>query len=79
MPVYARSAAYWIITALMVLAGGAVSWLYFGDRAEALLAVHVGLSTPLILQKLTTSVAEPAGSRAMLAPTAGSLRDFFTW
>jgi hypothetical protein len=54
---------YWAITAMMILAGGFIAWVYFGDRSEGVIALHVGLSTPLILQKLVTSVPEPKGSQ----------------
>lgn len=74
-PRYARSPFYWIVTALMMLAGGGVSWLYFGDQAEAMIALHVGISTPLILQKLSSTMATP-GARSGDETT---LTDFFSW
>lgn len=74
-PTYARSPFYWIITVLMVLAGGAVSVFYFGDQAEAMLTLHVGISTPLILQKLATTTASPGARSA----DRTSLMDFLTW
>lgn len=77
-PVYARSAKYWTITVLMSLVGGATAWLYFGQRSEAILAVQVGLSTPLILQKLATSIPEPSGARGIASQTV-SVRSFFKW
>lgn len=48
-PDYAKSPKYWITTALMALTGGGLALLYFGAKAEGLVAVHVGLSAPLIL------------------------------
>ena len=39
---------YWIVTVVMALAGGGLAGLYFGDKADAVVALHVGLSTPLI-------------------------------
>ena len=74
-PKYARSAKYWIITAAMALAGGLLALVYFGDEAQAILPLHIGLSTPLILQKLTTTMAEP-GERA---GEETSILSFFTW
>jgi hypothetical protein len=78
LPRYAASVFYWAITAVMLLCGGLVTWLYFGERAEGLVALHVGLSTPLILQKLASSMPEPAGARSYLTERA-SVKDFFRW
>jgi hypothetical protein len=55
--VYKRSPFYWITSIGMAVAGGLLAMLYFGDQAEGILAFHVGLSAPLILQKLVTTVA----------------------
>lgn len=63
-PAYSRSVGYWVLIALMALAGGGLALLYFGARAEALVALHVGLSAPLILQKLATTAFEPKGARS---------------
>jgi hypothetical protein len=79
LPAYARSIFYWGITIAMVLAGGLIAWIYFGDRGEAIVAVHVGLSTPLILQKLVTSVPEVKGSKNVVVTPAPTVRRFFTW
>jgi hypothetical protein len=75
LPAYAGSPIYWIITAGMIALGGLVAVLYFGARAEALLAFHVGASTPLILQKLTTTIAKQPGAKGG-SPT---VLDFFHW
>lgn len=74
-PNYAKSPFYWCVTILMALAGGAVAVFYFGDQAEAMVALHVGIATPLILQKLATTMASPG------ARSANGMRlvDFFTW
>lgn len=74
-PKYARSFFYWAVTLLMVLAGGTVAVFYFGDGAEAIVAFHVGLSTPLIGQKLGTTMAQPGARSA----DARGLNDFFSW
>jgi predicted cobalt transporter CbtA len=66
---------YWIVTVVMALAGGGLAWLYFGDNADAVVALHVGLSTPLILQKLTTTVAQTPGGKG----GGPSLLKFFEW
>lgn len=74
-PKYARSPFYWIVSVLMALAGGGLALLYFGGRAEGIVALHVGLSAPLILQKLTTTVARTPGAKG-LGP---DLISFFRW
>jgi hypothetical protein len=55
---YSKNPFYWGITAAMILAGGLIAWIYFGARAEAIIAVHIGVSTPLIPQKLVTSAPD---------------------
>lgn len=75
LPKYARSAVYWIVSALMALAGGMLAWLYFGSRGDGIVTLHVGLSAPLILQKLTTTLAEtPGGKSGDLPAWIGFLR-----
>jgi hypothetical protein len=74
-PQYARSPLYWFITLAMACAGGGLAVLYFGGRADGILAVHVGLSTPLLIQKLTTTVVQQPGAKS-LTPSPIS---FFSW
>lgn len=62
-PAYAGKVGYWILSGVMAIVGGVLAVLYFGNRADAIVAVHVGLSAPIILQKLATAVAEPAGAK----------------
>lgn len=73
LPDFAKRPLYWIVSALMAIAGGGLAVLYFGARAEGIVALHVGLSTPLILQKLATTMATPGakGGRGLIA--------FFNW
>ena len=78
-PAYARSPFYWVITVAMVAAGGLVAWLYFGARGEGIVVAHVGVSTPLLLQKLATSIPARSGSKSMLAAPQPSVRRFFRW
>ncbi|MCK1728919.1 hypothetical protein [Bradyrhizobium sp. 142] len=75
LPDYAKSAQYWIASVVMALVGGGLAVLYFGSKAEGIVALHVGLSAPLILQKLTTTIAEPAGAKGVRR----DLIDFFKW
>jgi hypothetical protein len=77
-PKYASSPKYWILTISMILVGGLVAWLYFGQKAEGIVAAHVGLSAPLILQKMTVSVPDVKGARGF-DPSSTSVRAFFTW
>ena len=77
-PKYAGTPKYWVLTILMILVGGLIAWLYFGQKAESIVAAHVGLSAPLILQKMTVSVPDVKGARGAL-PSQTSVRAFFTW
>lgn len=79
LPDYAKSPKYWIITLAMILTGGFITWIYFGQRAEAIVALHVGISTPLILQKLAISVPAIGGSRNIIATPKANIRRFFSW
>jgi len=79
LPGYINSAFYWLITFGMIFAGGFVAWIYFGEKADAIVAVHVGISTPLILQKLVTSVPGTKGSKNIIVTPAPTVRRFFTW
>ena len=79
LPAYKSSPLYWGITLAMIVAGGFVAWLYFGNSAEGIIAAHVGLSTPLILQKLATSIPQTSGSKNVVLTPAPSVRQFFTW
>jgi hypothetical protein len=79
LPAYVKSPLYWIITLVMVGAGGFIAWLYFGAHADGVVALHVGLATPLILQKLVTSVPQERGAKSIVVAPAPSVRNFFTW
>ena len=79
LPAYRTSSVYWGITVAMIVAGGLIAWLYFGEHAEGMIALHVGLSTPLILQKLATSVPDAKGARNVIVSPAPTVRRFFTW
>jgi hypothetical protein len=74
-PTYGKEPKYWIITALMAAAGGGLAVLYFGGRADGIVAFHVGVSTPLILQKLATTIASTPGARG----SGPSVVTFFRW
>jgi hypothetical protein len=74
-PDYSSSAVYWVTSAVMAIIGGGLAVLYFGGRAEGIVALHVGLSAPLILQKLTTTVASTPGAKG----TGKSVMSFLDW
>ncbi|MEG1422096.1 MAG: hypothetical protein RSA95_14420 [Citrobacter sp.] len=63
LPAYATSPIYWCITLAMIVLGGVVAVLYFGARADGIVAFHVGASAPLLLQKLTSTLATQTGAR----------------
>src|SRR5580700_10883585 len=65
LPAYVKRPFYWIVTVLLMVAGGGMAVLYFGARADGMIVLHVGAGTPLILQKLVTSIPEPKGARAV--------------
>jgi hypothetical protein len=72
-PAYAKSPIYWLVSLAMALVGGGLAVLYFGSHAEGIVALHVGLSAPLILQKLATTIAQPG------AKSADNVIGFFHW
>lgn len=78
---YRAGAVYWITTLGMVALGGLMPVLYLGGSASALLCFHLGAATPVLLQKLVTTL--PAGQAAeptsLEAAPSVSLRTFFTW
>ena len=63
-PDYIKKPVYWVLTVLMILGGGAVAWIYslVGD-INALLAVNVGASAPLIVAGLATTPPKPPQPR----------------
>lgn len=85
LPVYLKSRRYWIVTILMIFAGGFIAWLY-GEigSLNAILAVNVGASAPLILAGLLKTPPEPqqppGGNRPFSAvDTRSKLREFLSW
>lgn len=83
LPVYARSALYWTLTIIMIAAGGFVAWVY-GEIGplNALLAINVGASTPLIISGLVkTPPPQPGTPRPVTETheTRSKLREFLSW
>jgi len=74
---FSTSPRYWVATGAMVLLGGVMPVLYLNGPASAVLCFHLGLATPLLLQRLVASmpaVTVRQGNRAK-----PSLRQFFSW
>jgi hypothetical protein len=64
---YKKGPVYWIVTILMVIAGGLLAVAQKIDPANPLLALNVGLSAPLILQGLAAAVPSTAGGGKALS------------
>ena len=56
LPLYRRYRYYWCITILMWLAGGGWAVLYGTHQVNAILAVHIGISAPLIIEKFSSTI-----------------------
>jgi hypothetical protein len=58
---WARSFGYWLITILMVIAGGClvIAYLRSNMALNAFLAMNVGASAPLIIGSLVTMTPKP--------------------
>lgn len=67
MPEYAKGLRYWVLTGLMMLVGGVLAAAYKIDSSNALLAVNVGLSAPLIIKGLAAAVPKSLDSGRDLA------------
>lgn len=58
-PDYMKTAFYWIVTIAMIAAGGVLAVLYGTADVNALLAVNVGASAPLIIKALAQTTPPP--------------------
>jgi hypothetical protein len=56
LPTYLRSVFYWVITVLMVLAGGGLALLQGVDPSNPWLGINVGITAPLILKAFASAV-----------------------
>lgn len=62
LPDYIRSPFYWVVTLLMVLAGGGLVLIQGVQPENPWLAINVGLTAPLILKGFASVVpVKPAG------------------
>lgn len=65
LPEWSKSIVYWIVTITMILVGGGMVLVYMWSGAvlNAVLAVHIGASTPLIISGITRETPSiPPGS-----------------
>lgn len=72
---FAAGAIYWATTIAMIGLGALMPVLYLAGTASALLCVHLGAATPILLQKLISaspSLTQPQGDKLRL-------RDFIRW
>ncbi len=61
LPKYTKSAFYWLVTSLIIISGGILSALYGTEEVNAILAVNIGLSAPLIIQTLAKNKIQGMG------------------
>jgi hypothetical protein len=73
LPVYAHHWRYWALTLLMVLAGGLIATLYGTEAKNPLLALHIGLSAPLIVKVLAETRVSAASLPAEPVPPGYSM------
>jgi len=63
LPEYIRSPFYWVVTFLMILAGGGLVLIQGVSPESPWLAINVGITAPLILKGFASAVpVKPAAS-----------------
>jgi hypothetical protein len=82
-PSYIKSPLYWLSTLVMIFIGGFLASLYGIDQVNALLAVNIGASAPLIITTIvsTTSKEKPLEGFYGIEPKKTKkqlLRDFLS-
>jgi H+/Cl- antiporter ClcA len=88
LPDYLKSPRYWILTIIMIFVGGFVAWVY-GELGplNALLAINVGASAPLIISGLLKTAPQPPQPRQPPQPgivaretePKSKVREFLSW
>ena len=58
-PAYFSRARYWVISAIMVLLGGGLAVIYGMRQMPVFLALNIGASAPLMIQRFTQTIAPP--------------------
>jgi hypothetical protein len=76
LPVYVKSLLYWIITILMILAGGVLALIQGVDATKPLQALNIGISAPLIIKGLAAATPPAQPGTRDLGPPEPSVRDF---
>jgi len=61
LPKYVKSGFYWIVTILIIVAGGILTVLYGTSNVNAILAVNIGISAPLVIQSLAKNKIQDLG------------------
>lgn len=59
-PKWIRSAFYWVVTVLMIAAGGglAIAYATSGFEIKPLVAVNIGASAPLIISRFAAEIPQ---------------------
>lgn len=56
LPQYIHSPFYWLMTILIIISGGVLTVLYSTEKMNAMIAVNIGLTAPLLIQNLSTTL-----------------------
>lgn len=62
LPSYLRHPSYWLITFLIIVAGGGLAVLYGVDKKSAILVANIGLTAPLIIRALAGTIPVQIGA-----------------
>ncbi len=58
-PAYLRLARYWVISGIMVLLCGGLAVVYGMSQMPIFLALNIGASAPLMIQRFSQTIAPP--------------------
>jgi hypothetical protein len=64
-PTYLKSPLYWVATLIMIIVGGFLASIYGVNQVNALLAINIGASAPLIITTLVS--AAPNKEKPLIA------------